>query len=186
VKDGGIRFALLLPFAFVEVVSAQGHDVYSLTRQLVLASALLAAWFILGGGNAARAGYVSTSSLNDPEGLSADPSSLAAALGERAGGMAGSSKPADSPYPNELDRESPERDSPLAKRFHTAWHFGSPSGAGDSTGSSSVNGPSSQSVGNVSRLEFPQIEIVGLLPPQKGVVHPFSVASFLFRPPRAP
>jgi hypothetical protein len=163
-------------------------DVRLSSRQLVLTLALPAAWFLLGSASAARAGYVSVDRLSrSHEGLFTCPSLAAGAWGsECEGGAAGSNKQrTEEQDQKKLDRDHPERLDRFVKLFHTAWHFGFDSGTGSSTGTSSVNGPTSQPAGGLSPFALILIEAVGLLPPQRGVAHPFSVASFLFRPPRA-
>ena len=157
----------------------------SFTRQFVLLSALLAAWCIQGG--AARAGYVSMAERMRLDGGCDNFSSFAVATD--ADEMAGSVAVADS----ERRGERAERDSerpphaplPWGKPLPLAWHFGHGGNSGSTSSSPSGSAPSSQPAGGTSRPEVPPLELASLLPPPKGETHPFSVASFLFRPPRA-
>jgi hypothetical protein len=75
--------------------------------------------------------------------------------------------------------------APFGKLPQTACNFGHAGGSGTSSGSSSGKAPSSPPLGELLRPEMPPLELASLLPPEKGDTHPFSVASFLFRPPRA-
>jgi hypothetical protein len=158
-------------------------------RQLVLTSAVLAAGFALVGPNMARAGYVSADCLTRSHQAFFAPPSLAVEAWrlESDGGAAAclDERRTEDRVAKELDRDALDHLARFAKVFHTAWHFSFDSGPGSSSGASSVNGPSSQPAGGLSPFALILIEVVGLLPPQKGVAHPFSVASFLFRPPRA-
>ena len=157
----------------------------SFTRQFVLLSALLAAWCIQGG--AVRAGYVSMAERTRLDGGSDNFSCFAVATD--ADEMAGSVAVADS----ERRGERAERDSerlphlplPWANKLPFAYHFGHGGNSGGTTSSPSGSAPSSQPAGGTSRPEVPPLAVIALLPPQTGDSHPFSVASFLFRPPRA-
>jgi len=156
------------------------------TRQLVFASALLAAWQMLGGGSRALADYVSATCLSRGSDV---PFTSAFAPGswerEYAGGAGSSDARKENQTPEPSDQERPDGSFTFAKLFQTAWQMGSDGGAGSSSGSSSVNGPTSQYAGGESHLDLLLMEVLGLLPLQTDASHPFSLTSFLFRPPRA-
>jgi hypothetical protein len=154
-------------------------------RQFVLASALLAACFVLGGESQARAGYISTAGLNSPSAVPFASQPFSADPWEREDGMCTALNRTEDRSQNELNQEPAGSPAPFTKLFHTAWHIEFDGGAGSSTGSSSVDGPSSQQVGEGSRVDFTLINAVFLLPPETGEAHPFSLASSLFRPPRS-
>lgn len=148
------------------------------TRQLVLALILWAAWLALGG-NRAQASYVSTVGWNNP-----DDTLIADLSGSGDGGMAAERSDRSSSGDTHW-RYSSESLIRFAHLFRTAWHTGFDGGAGSSTNtSSSVNGPTSPPVGAMARVDFSLPESIGLLPPQTGDVHTFSISSSLFRPPR--
>lgn len=153
------------------------------TRQFGLASAVLAAWLLLGGGSV-RAGYVAAGGWHDPDRGVVDTLTLAAVLKDHESQAAPSAECTNPPCPEETNRESADHALALAKLLHTAWHFSDSGGAGGMAGSSSITGPSSQPVGDVPNADVPPLMVVSLLPPQSGDAQPFSVASFLFRPPR--
>jgi hypothetical protein len=90
---------------------------------------------------------------------------------------------ASEPQPNPRDLPTPsEPVSPLRKLPKAVCNFDSAGSAG--TPSSSSGGPSSSPADDMSRPQVPPLELVSLLPPPTGAIHPSSVASFLFRPPR--
>jgi len=63
--------------------------------------------------------------------------------------------------------------------------FGHGSGSGSSTSCGSSNGPPTSPAGDMSRPQVPPPALASLFSTEKGDTPPFSVASFLFRPPRA-
>jgi len=157
------------------------------TRQLVFASALLAAWQMLGGGSQALADYVSATYLSrGSDVLFTSAFAPGSWEHECVGGVGSSDARNEKQSPEPSDRERPDGFVPFAGLFQTAWQMGSDGGTSSSSGSSSVSGPSSQYIGGMARFDFLLIEVEGLVPPQTGDTHPFSLASFLFRPPRLP
>lgn len=155
-------------------------------RQFVSALAVIVAAMIFGG-TQARAGYVSVPALADHEGGNSLVHLPASPLGEfdssiSMGGSAASS-------PSRPDTDIPQVPfgpvAPARKLPPVAWNFGHHSGTGTSSNSGSGNGPSPSTAGDLPRPQVPPLELSSLLPPQTGEEHPFSVASFLFRPPRA-
>lgn len=153
-------------------------------RQFVLASAMIAAAVILGGAPA-RAEYLAFPLTVETDGVSTLAHPLASLLDEpeASGDMAGAGA-APEPQPDAQNLHTPaELVSLLWKLPQTACDFGSAGGAG--TSSSSSSGPFTSPADDVSRPQVPPLELGCLLPPPTSAIHPFSVASFLFRPPRA-
>ena len=155
-------------------------------RQFVLASAVLAAWQVLGGGDRALADYVSAVSLNRGSEI---PTALAFDTGhwesDCASGASASDVHKEKPCPEPSDREQTGGPLSFVGLFQTSWHFGGAGDAGGSTGSSSVNGPSTQQVGTITRFEFAAIDVVGSVEPDDWLIPSPSITSRLFRPPRA-
>lgn len=158
-------------------------------RQLVLTSAVLAAGFALAGPSTARAGYVSADCLTrSRQAFFAPPSVAVEAWRLESDGGAAScvdDQRTEDRVAKELDRDTLDHLARFAKVFHTAWHFSFDSGTSSSSGASSVSGPSSQLIGGVSRIDFTLIDAIHLLPIESKVIRPISLASRLFRPPRA-
>lgn len=153
-------------------------------RQFVLASTLIAAAMILGCAQA-RAGYVAVPSLAD-QGNGCSLAQTPLAESEASATMAGDSSTSSQPTSGEQSQQVPlEPPSPSRRLLHLVCDFGHGSGAGNSSSSGPSNGPSGSPVSDLQRPQLPQLELSSLLPPQKESAHPFSVASFLFRPPRA-
>jgi hypothetical protein len=152
-------------------------------RQFVIASAVLASWQILGGGNPALADYMSATCLSRGSEV---PSAFLFGSGgwehECAGG-AGSSD-AYKKEKQSRDRERTNALAPFIGLFQISWHFGGAGNTCSSSGSSSVNGPSGAQVGMFSHVELSGNDAVSLLPPETEITHSFSVTSRLFRPPR--
>ncbi|SRR5579871_3417312 len=153
-------------------------------RQFVLASAMIAAVMFLGSVQA-RAGYVAIPEMAEHDGgslthLPMSPPVDFEASASTVGSSAASESRPDTDYPQVPSEPVP----PAGKLPYLAHNFGQGSGAGSSSNSSSGNGPSSSLVSDLPRPQVPPLEIAGLLPLQPGESHPFSVASFLFRPPR--
>ncbi len=153
--------------------------------QIVLAAGLLVA-ALMGGGTQARAGYVSVAGLQGDEAIDGLSPFVASPLAERevTAGISGSAalfQPVD----------ADEIPSPVAPAFpfvklpHVAHAFARTGSAGSSSNGGSDSGPSNPPVGDASRPQAPPLVLAHLLPPDRGESHPFSVASFLFRPPRA-
>lgn len=152
-------------------------------RQFVFASALIAAAMILGGASA-RAGYVSVPAVAEYEGGSSLVQSQLVEF-EASSGM-GDSTTATQPHRDADGSKAPSGPvSPLTKLLHPACNFGHSTGAGSSSTSAPGTGPSTSPAGDLPRQQVPPLELSSLLPPQTGDAHPFSVVSFLFRPPRA-
>jgi hypothetical protein len=158
--------------------------VSTFTRQFVLLSALLAAWCIQGG--AARAGYVSITEQTSFEGHAVNFSNFAPMdTDEIAGSTALEDTERNDDRTTRDSERLPHKSLPWGKKPPFAWHFDHGGNMGSTSSSPSGSAPSSQPAGGTSRLEVPAITVVALLPPQTGESHPFSVTSFLFRPPRA-
>ena len=154
-------------------------------RQFVLASAAIAAAMILGGAQA-RAGYVSVADLAGSGGVDAwgQPSASLLAKHETSTSTTGAGDAA-CPRPYSDDPHAPALpSSPFLKLPPAACNFGN-SGAGSPSSSAPGSGPSSPPAGDLPRPQVPPLQPISFLPPQSGDAHPFSVASFLFRPPRA-
>ncbi len=146
-------------------------------RQFVLASAAIAAAMLLGGASA-RAGYVSVATLTEQDGVDA----LLLAELPATSGAAGDTT---TPRPDADDPHAPAQpSSPFLKLQPAACNFGH-SGAGSPSSSAPGGGSSSPPAGDLVRPQVPPLQQTSLLPPQTGDAQPFSVASFLFRPPRA-
>jgi hypothetical protein len=164
----------------------QVSDMRFSSRQFVLASALLAAWQVLGGGSRAVADYVSVACLSR-----GDEVPSAAALASRSwehesAGRSGSSAVRDETLsPDGLKSERTQNPSPFARLLAIAWQMGVCGSTSTSSGSSFVTGPTSQDAGGVTHVDLFLTEVSGLLPPQGDAARPFSLTSFLFRPPRA-
>jgi hypothetical protein len=164
---------------------SEGRTVQAFPRQFVLAWAMTAAVMLVGGAPA-RAGYVSVSAMSGTDGVSTlvHPFASLLAESETFDDMAGAGA-ASGPQPDAQDRHAPLEDlSALRKLLSAACTFGPESGAGASSSSSSGSGPSTSPAGDVSRSQAPPLELVSLLPHPTSTIHPCSVASFLFRPPR--
>ena len=152
----------------------------------MLASAVIAAAMMFGGAQA-RAGYVSVPAMAGTDGVSAlsQPAGSLLTEHEASAGMGGAAA-ASLPRPDTDDTPAPKESvPPFPKLTQVAHNFGQGSGAGSSSSSSSSTGPSTAPAGDLPRPQVPPLELASLLPPEKGDAHPFSVASFLFRPPRA-
>ena len=151
-------------------------------RQFVLASAMIAAMII--GSAPARAGYVTDLATVGADGVSTLAHPFASLLGEREASADMAAAGAGSePQPDAQELPTPwELVSLLRKLPQAACNF-DPAGS-TGTSSSSSNGPSSSPADDVSRPQVPPLGLVSLLPPPTGAIHPSSVASFLFRPPR--
>ena len=175
---------LLISPNCVVCVSAWGFDVSSCLRQCGLVSVVLTAWCLLGG--AVRAGYVPVAANGgDEAGHSLSSSALLPAERDAGTSMASSSG-STCELPDANDPHAPANPrSPFATLPNPLCNFGPGSGAGSSSSFGSGNGPSNSPAGVVLRPQVPPLELASLLPPETGDVHPFSVASFLFRPPRA-
>lgn len=146
-------------------------------RQFVLTSVAIAAAMILGGASA-RAGYVSVPAMAEHEGGNSLAQTPVSALGEN-------ETTTSQPRPDADDSRVPSDPGfPTRKLPQVAWDFGHNNGAGTSSSSGPSSGPSASAAGDLPRPQVPPLELSSLLPPQKGDAHPFSVASFLFRPPR--
>jgi hypothetical protein len=153
-------------------------------RQFVLASAITAAMTLFCSAPA-RAGYVSVHEIVEHDGggsLTQLPVSPLSDLQSSAGWSGASIA---SPSRRDIDKPHVPSDPVLPSRKlpDAAHNFGQGSGAGSSSSSSS-NGPSSSFATDLSRPQVPPQELSGLLPPQTGDSHVFSMNSFLFRPPR--
>jgi hypothetical protein len=157
------------------------------SRQFVLAWAVLAAWQILGGDGRALADYMSITCLSRGNDLPA-----ASLLGSRSWENEGNGKAIASDS-RRGDRSTEAwygkgtRDSISFAKLHSiAWQMGgSDDGVGSSSGPVSVNNPTNQYAGGVSYFDLLGTEVVGLLLPPSSRTRPFSLTSFLFRPPRA-
>lgn len=152
-------------------------------RQFVLAMAAITTAMLLSS-TSARAGYVSVATLVEQDGADAlaNPSALLGAEHETSSGAVGDMA---NPRPDADDPHAPSQPtSRLLKLPTAACNFGH-SGAGSPSSSVSGGGSSSLVVGELPHLIVPPLQQTSLLPPQTGEAHPFSVASFLFRPPRA-
>jgi hypothetical protein len=155
-------------------------------RQFVLASAMIAVAMLFGSAQA-RAGYLSIPEVAEHDGrnsLAPSPLSPLADF-ESTTSMGGSSVATQSRSDTDSPHAPTEPIPPSRKLPFAAHNFGPGSGAGSSSNSSSSNGPSSSLVGALPGVQMPLLERAGFLPPQPGDSFPFSVASFLFRPPRA-
>lgn len=153
----------------------------SFRPQFVLAATVFAALCL--GGARANAGYVSVAMLaNDAGGICSFPF-----LGE----FEGSGSRADPQVTSGRRREVDDSDDPLAPVFllqhllNNVCNYGLDNGCGTTSGPSSGNGPSAPLAGDLQRPSVPPLVLISLLPPQTGDAHPFSIGSFLFRPPRA-
>jgi hypothetical protein len=164
----------------------EGTTVGAFRRQFVPASAVIAA-VILFGGTQARAGYVAVPTLADHNGSNSLIHSPVSPFGEiETSTGSGDSAATTQPRPDDDVLRVPTGPvSPARKLPHAACNFGHNSGAGSSSSSAPNSGPSSPPAGDLSRPQVPPLELSSLLPPQTGDAQPFSVASFLFRPPRA-
>lgn len=144
---------------------------------------MLTAWCIQGG--AVRAGYVTVAAIS---GEAAGQGLLTPALmplEQDAGTSMAYAGDSTWQRPDASDSRNPANPScPFATPLHPVYNFGLGSDAGSSSSSGSGNGPSTPPAGLVSRLQVPTLELASLLPPETGDAHSFSVASFLFRPPR--
>jgi hypothetical protein len=164
---------------------SDGRPMHAFPRQFVLVWALSAAVMILGGAPA-QAGYVSVSAMSGTDGVSTLAHRFAFPLAELEtfGDMAGAAA-ASEPRPDAQRQYAPSEPVPLVRKLPlAAYNFGLAGSAGTSSSSSSGSGPSTSPARGVSRPQGPPLELVSLLPPPTGAVHHFSIASFLFRPPR--
>jgi hypothetical protein len=155
------------------------------TRQCVLLSALLAAWSIQGG--AARAGFVSVAALDNKDNADLLTPGMASPFAERDASATATDAEPDAPRCRDANQpHAPATPfAPFGKLPDDVCTFGHGSGAGSSSSSGSGNAPSSPPLGDLTRPQVPPLELCSLLPPPTGDASPFSVASFLFRPPRA-
>lgn len=151
-------------------------------RQFVLTSTLIATAMLLGCAQA-QGGYVVVPSIADQGNSCTPDQSLLAdieASAATAGDAAASQPTSDGKHPQApLEPPAPSGGLP-----HAACNFGQGSGAGSSSSSATGNGPSNTLVTELPRPQLPQLELSCLLPLQTDDAHPFSVSSFLFRPPR--
>jgi hypothetical protein len=153
-------------------------------RQFVLTSALIATAMLLGCGEV-RAGYVAIPCIVD-QGDSCSPAQSLPPEFEASTGMGGDCATTSQPTSDRKEAQGPlEPPSPSRRLPHAACTFDQGSGAGSSSSSGPGSGPSGSLVSDLPRPHLPQLETSCLLQPQEGSDQPFSVASFLFRPPRA-
>lgn len=152
-------------------------------QQFVLAMAAITTAMLLCS-TSARAGYVSVVGLAEQDGVDAlaNSGALLAAGHETSSGTAGdtANTPSDADDPH-----APAQPTSRLLKLPTAAHNLGHSGAGSPSSSVPGGGPSSLVVGDLPHLIVPPLQQTSLLPPQTGEAHSFSVASFLFRPPRA-
>jgi hypothetical protein len=151
-------------------------------RQFVLASAMVAAMVL--GSPLARAEYVTDLVTVGIDGVSALAHPLVSLLAEpEASADVAGVGAASKPQPDAQDLPTPsELVSLLWKLTQVARNFDPAGSAG--TSFSSSNGPSSSPADDVSRSQVPPLELVSLLPPPTSAIHPSSLGSFLFHPPR--
>lgn len=182
-QNNGMSFAFVSPNSIWGKGSRPRFPVSRFIRQSVLLSALLAAWCIQGG--AARAGYVSVAELGDQDNANCLSPWNASPFAERDASAA----VADTDALRRSDAETPHAPTPPLAPFgklpDDACTFGHGSGAGSSSTAGSGPSPSNTPLGDLTRPQVPPVELASLLPPPTGDASPFSVASFLFRPPRA-
>jgi hypothetical protein len=156
-----------------------------LSRQFVLASGLIAA-AILFGSSRARAGYVSVPGVAEHDAggsLALSPVSPLSDL-DASARMSGSSTASQS-RPDTDCSDAPSHPVPPSRKLpYSPNNFAHGTGAGSSSGSNSGNGPTTSLVSDLPRPQVPPLELASLLPPQAGDAQPFSMSSFLFRPPR--
>lgn len=148
-------------------------------------SALIAAVMLLGGAQV-RAGYVALPTLVGHESGHSLVHSPISPLGESetSTGTSDSSE-ATQRLPEDNDPKLPMGPVvPSRKLPYTGYTFTYGSGSSSSSSSASTNLSSSSAAGFSPRPQIPPLELSSLLPPETGAAHPFSVASFLFRPPR--
>ena len=164
----------------------KGFDVSSCIRQYEWVSVVLAAWCFQSG--AARAGYITVAAI-DNQVAGHSLSSQALMPSEQDTGMAMADTGGSTwQRPETSEPQSPSSTKPscpFATPLQPVYNFGPGGGAGSSSSSAPGTGPSTPPAGLVSRPQVPPLELANLLPPDTGDAHPFSVASFLFRPPRA-
>jgi hypothetical protein len=156
----------------------------SSTRQLVLASALLAAWQLPGGGSRALADYLSAPCLSLGKDAPSPPFGSGSWEHKGDDGAGSSAGRNENHSPDGSEPERTPGSSVFARLFPNAWQVGSGGSTGASSGPSSHSGPPNQYVSGVARIDSPRVEAGALLPPQRDDQPPSSLSSFLFRPPR--
>lgn len=148
-------------------------------RQSVLASAAIAVAIMLGCARA-RAEYLSIAELAKQDGVVALKQPAATPLIEYETSSSMARPWHDTDYPPAPALPLP----PLRRRPSAACNFGN-NCSSNSSHHGPVGGPSSPLGATPPRPWVPPLQLTSLLPPQTDDTHPFSVASFLFRPPRA-
>ena len=153
----------------------------ALRPHLVFAAIVIAALYL--GGAQANAGYVSVATMAAQDGVRLFPLLLE---NETRGGMAETQSILIGQRDNDSSNKPSEPVSPLNKLLQTPYNFGPGNGeSSSSSNSTSGSGPSTPPVGDLPQMQVPPLVMTSLLAPQTGDAHPFSVASSLFRPPRA-
>lgn len=154
---------------------------FAFRPHFVFATAVIAALYLSGA--RANAGYVSVAAMAGQDGVRLFQLSVE---NEACGGRADS----QSTLSGQRDREDTNKPSeplfPLNNLLQTPYNFGPGNGESSSSSNSTSNsGPSSPPVGDLPAIQAPPLVATSLLATQTGDAHPFSVSSFLFRPPRA-
>ncbi len=150
-------------------------------RHFLLVLILLAAAISLGS-RQGWAGYVSPAALADPDAANEllSPMELLPQADMARAGENGQSQPETD------DTHAPSRlFSLLQKILFAAYNIVQGGMSGSSSQTDSDDDPSGSPTDYLPRPQLPPPELTGLLPPQTGAVHPFTLASFVFRPPRA-
>lgn len=160
--------------------SFEGKTVLSPRPQYVLTLAVIAAMYL--SGSRASAGYVSIAELaDDLDGIRTFP-----LLCE----FEGSLGIANAHMGEERRRRADDSNDPLAPSLllqhllATVRNYSVDSGCG-SPSPTSGSSPSAPLFGSLSQPSVPPLVPTGFLVFRMGDAHPFSIASFLFRPPRA-